>query len=218
MKKSTLIFLTLILVLLVPSAVYGEKANNEPNSVKVSVSQIVPQSEINKYKGKFKSYDEVYAAYGLTKESHKKPQKEAIIINNVDELAALIGYTKQQHSKSFTHQNLSSPKSIKLPDLLSYEQVISDSKVWWIKGYADVSVDNQKNSVTAVTASTQIHGFHLGITYTPSQSTANISSDKRGFTAIFRGAYSYNIIIADTSSFISVPVSGTMNKTVFYSA
>ncbi|WPP41801.1 hypothetical protein SK066_02220 [Paenibacillus hunanensis] len=142
-----------------------ETLSNESNK-QYTVKDIVSPEYLEKYKGKYSSYEEVQEAAGFENslapiEENQKEEFESrpfLKINSVDEYAAYLFYAKDQNNQNEINYVSEDDIKPKYSAMENWSTIIHDGGIpYKIVGYADVLVN--KCTITNVSAYSKIVGF-----------------------------------------------------------
>jgi len=238
MKKSlAATALTLSLCMVSSTAVFAnpvspvqheENQNNirlsESNNKIVSISDIIPREFLDKYRGKYNSYDEVYKAFGMQYRTMSEAEEEQAQANggleatNADELAAYLAYyedLKEQNSEVITGNptNTDNPKANSVESSAiktrTDSRVIYDNMgVYWIKAFITIDYNTPGGHITKTTARSALEGLVYGHTWRPEKPRITVLSDIKR-QVIFAGEVDTNLFIGGVGTVLTDSISYT---------
>lgn len=225
MRKGILsLFLIASLSFTLSTSVFAE--NNSTPAMKNSAESL-PSSYLLKYKGKFRSFDQVYAAFGQEvrpmTNAEKAKGEYAYSVQTPDELAALLSHMKDQkelaesqvqtvymdkesRSLNTLTKSLNSRENIKTE---TFEENIYDNYLYWIKGYVTIDYVPRSGKITKTTARSALLGVTYGHIWKPETPRISVLSDIKR-QVIFEGVVTTNIVAGGIGEVISTDVSHTM--------
>lgn len=189
----------------VSEVVESKSSNVSDKSSFLTVKDIVDQDYIEKYAGKFDSYEEVRNSAGFSSEGtvdlNSSEAQQAIKVNNVDEYAALLFYINDQalQSQTVDVKDVSSATNqsitVNSTSTRVFETIIAEALTQTVRGYVTATVSGGK--ITNAVTSSELTGFHPMNTWTHSneRSYVNLNSDKTGGSAHIEGTLKLVVLI-----------------------
>ncbi|MMZ53659.1 hypothetical protein D1872_154580 [compost metagenome] len=206
MKSKISLFLGLILALnlsILSSVSFASSTSNTENNI-VDVHNVVPQEYFDKYKGVYKSKEEVLNAFGLESQSKQSlsvqgidtaDKPPALNADTVDEMAAIAAYIygppTNESSKDSTIINPSDIKEVGekadfqeqsiTPQAIAtknFEVMLYEfgGGIYTVKGYVDLKYESSTGFITQTTATSSLVGAAAFATWSPESPIIESSS------------------------------------------
>ncbi|GAC44421.1 small-conductance mechanosensitive channel [Paenibacillus popilliae ATCC 14706] len=200
-----------------------------PNT-KYSLESVVPSTYLTRYKGKFQTFDQVYAVFGKKVRpmtSEEKANEYVYYVQTPDELAALLAFLNDQkqsaqnrtveihhggiHTLAAQAAGQSSRISKRSTDLATetFEKTIYDNKIFWIKGYVTIDYVPRVGTITKTTARSALLGVTVGHTWKPVPPRITVLSKVKR-KVIFAGELTTEIFVRGVGKVMTENIEGTM--------
>jgi hypothetical protein len=195
MKSKFSVLLGLVLVLnlsFLSSVSFASGAPKTENNI-VDVHDVVPQEYFDKYKGVYKSKEEVLNAFGLESQSKQSLSAQeintadkapALKADTVDEMAALAAYIYGPPTKSSIDSTNIDPSNIKevgektdiqeqsvTPQAITatknFEVNLYEFEIYTVKGYVTLRYDSSTGYITSTTATSSLIGASALASWSP---------------------------------------------------
>lgn len=216
--------ITLILVFVLCFIASSTSAFASNVSTMINVRDVVPSEYFEKYKGVFKTPEEVYAAFNQENRpispSTQSNTNGGIKVNSVDELAALIAFLKDSTSTKQeptvledSNSNITEFTTTANENVTRTNEVtIYDNYIYWIKGYVTIDYVKSTGKITKTTARSALLGVTFGHTWKPDSPRITVISDIKR-QVIFSGVLETNVWFDGVGTIISENVNYTYGVT-----
>lgn len=215
-NKGMAVLLAIVLCFSLSASAFAEHAPIPV--VRNSLQSVVPSTYLMQYKGKFQTFDQVYAAFEqkvrpMTNEEKTKGEY-AFSAQTPDELAALLAFLKDQRQSVLNRkveiQN-GAMSTLANWELITetFEETIYDNSIYWIKGYVTIDYVPRVGEITKTTARSALLGVTFGHTWKPDTPRITVLSKVKR-KVIFAGTLTTNIFVGGVGEVITDNIEGTM--------